>query len=45
MKEEVKETWIEKFGRKLSKNVESWMPDPLIFALLLSIITALMALQ
>jgi short-chain fatty acids transporter len=44
MKEEVKETWIEKFGRKLSKSVESWMPDPLIFALLLSIITALMAL-
>ncbi len=38
------ETWIERFGRRVSRNVESWMPDPLIFALILSIITMLMAL-
>jgi len=39
-----KESLIEKFGRKLAGNVESWMPDPLIFALILSILTILMAL-
>jgi short-chain fatty acids transporter len=39
-----KESWIEKFGRRLAESVESWMPDPLIFALILSIITILMAL-
>lgn len=38
------ETWIERFGRRVSSSVERWMPDPLIFALILSIITMLMAL-
>ncbi|MGP3667675.1 MAG: TIGR00366 family protein [Candidatus Bathyarchaeota archaeon] len=40
----VKESWIERFGSALSRNVESWMPDPLIFALILSIIAIVMAL-
>ncbi|MEM2540378.1 MAG: TIGR00366 family protein, partial [Candidatus Methanomethylicia archaeon] len=40
----VKEGWVERFGSTLSRSVESWMPDPLIFALILSIITILMAL-
>lgn len=41
---EVRESWVERFGLALSRSVESWMPDPLIFALILSIITIVMAL-
>lgn len=40
----VKEGWVERLGSALSRSVERWMPDPLIFALILSIITILMAL-
>ncbi len=43
--EMVEETIIERFGRKLSENVERWMPDPLIFALILSLVTMVMALS
>lgn len=40
----VKESWVEKLGLALSRSVETWMPDPLIFALILTIISILMAL-
>ena len=43
--EMAEETTIERFGRRLSENVERWMPDPLIFALILSLITMFMALS
>jgi short subunit fatty acids transporter len=39
-----RETWAERFGLALSRNVERWMPDPLIFALILVLITILMAI-
>jgi len=39
-----RETWVERFGLALSRNVERWMPDPLIFALILVLITILMAI-
>jgi len=43
-KKEVRESWVEKFGGRLSASVEGWMPDPLIFALILTIIAVLLAL-
>lgn len=40
----VKESWPERLGTSLSRSVESWMPDPLIFALILTIIVVFLAL-
>jgi len=42
--ETVKGNWAERLGERLSASVESWMPDPLIFALILTIIAVILAL-
>ncbi|MDW8045514.1 MAG: TIGR00366 family protein [Nitrososphaerota archaeon] len=39
----IKESKIERLGFVLSRSVETWMPDPLIFALILTIATVVMA--
>jgi short-chain fatty acids transporter len=39
-----RESPLERMGARLSASVESWMPDPLIFALLLTIVTFLLVL-
>ncbi len=44
MKEEAPPSPLERLGWRLSASVEKWMPDPLIFALILTLITFLMAL-
>ena len=44
VKKEEEEPLLERFGLKLSEKVEKAMPDPLIFALLLTVVTWILAI-
>jgi short-chain fatty acids transporter len=41
---QVKESFLEKFGFRVSENVQKWMPNPFLFAIILTFLTFLLGL-